>query len=103
MVDEVLPRRRLLLLHGGVGVADDVERRAARDARLEGSLHRDGRRVAHVARRVLVVGVHALVLPPRVPPGHAPVSNPGPRQRTRFLQKQARQTPVNKQQCNMSS
>ena len=62
MVQVVLTSGSLLLLHRGVGVADDVERGTPRHAGLERRLHRHGRRIPHVAWRVLVVRVHAVVL-----------------------------------------
>ncbi|KDR17660.1 hypothetical protein L798_08370 [Zootermopsis nevadensis] len=81
----VLACRGLLLLHRGVGVADHVERGASRHTRLKRRLHRHRRRVPHVARRVLVVRVYALVFVSRLPPCHAPVAHPCPRQRPRLL------------------
>lgn len=85
VVHEVLTCGGLLLLHRGVGVADDVERGASRHTRLERRLDWHRRRVPHVARRVLIVRVYSVVLTPWLPPCHAPVAHPRPRQRARLL------------------
>lgn len=67
---------------GAQRVPDHVERGAAGHGALQGRLDADGRRVPHVAGRVLAV--LARVLAARVPPRDAPLPHPRPRQRPRL-------------------